>query len=189
MTCLAHQLAATRNMLVAEDVDLIRELTRLLPVDKDVLVANFGSGSGTTALAVFAERKEHIHIVSVDIDPNLLTYCSQVVERIGCTHSHTIFAGDTSKPDFRQKEWKVLNAPLDLLLIDTSHKLVEIRHELAVWLPKLVAGGYLWMHDYEKSPDGDNLFPDVKKAVGEVLTRGLVQTYKKVGCGWSGKKL
>src|SRR3990167_10103062 len=188
MTCLAHQLAATRNMLVAEDVDLLRELTALLPTDRDVLVADFGSGSGTTALAIFAERQKNIRVISVDINLELLGYCSTVVEQIGCTPFHTIFAGDTSKPDFRQKKWRDLNAPIDLLLIDTSHELEATRLELDIWLPKLVAGGYLWMHDYEKSPY-DVAPPGVKIATNEAVSKGVVNKYKQIGCSWSGVKL
>ena len=188
MTCLAHQLAKSRGMLIAEDVDLIRELTRLLPIDRNILVANFGSGSGTTALAVFAERQENIHMISVDIDPNLLRYCREVVEYIGCTSWHTIFAGDTSSPN-GEEEWELLDAPIDLLLIDTSHELEATRRELALWLPKLRKDGFLWMHDYERSPYELVEFPNVKKATDEVVAQGSIKEYKKIGCSWAGQKL
>jgi predicted O-methyltransferase YrrM len=176
-------------MLVPEDVDLIRGLVRLLPKGRDVLVANFGAGSGTTALAIFAERKTRIRVVSVDINPELLRYSREVVEYIGCTPLHMIFEGDASAPDEDDGNWSTLSGPIDLLLIDTSHELQATRRELALWLPKLAASGYLWMHDYEKSPYEAETFPGVKKATQEVVKKGLIKKYKQAGCGWAGVKL
>src|SRR3990172_13376769 len=70
MTCAAHALAASRRMLVAEDVDFIQELVQaLLPRDDGLthLAIDLGAGSGTTALSIFAASPE-IRVTTIDPD-------------------------------------------------------------------------------------------------------------------------
>lgn len=201
MTCLAHQLASTRQMLYADDVDLIRKMVSELPKNRDVLVADFGSGSGTATLAVFAERSKKIHVVSVDLNPNSLTYCQQVVEEINCSEMHTIFVGNTADPDKIIEAKEGVNLPIpewsrldkdsiDLLMIDTSHFEEETRRELEIWLPKVADGGYVWMHDYEHSPPNRiEECPAVKVITDKAVEDGILEKYGQSTASWGGRKI
>jgi hypothetical protein len=55
---------------------------------------------------------------------------------------------------------------LDFVFIDGSHKYEDVVRDIKAWLPKIKPGGILSGHDYHHT------WPDVVKAVGDVLGEG-----------------
>jgi predicted O-methyltransferase YrrM len=178
MSCPAHALAASRGMLCSPDVDLIRELVGKLPRNQDVVVVDLGAGSGTTALAVFAERANRIHVTSVDRNPDNLRWAGAAVRNI---QAHRNWSGRIGK------SWEIpADQPLiDLLLCDASHEYASVLRDLKAWLPHVVAGGLVWVHDY--GPPGR--YPGVKSAIEELLKVKKLLRMRQSGWGWAGKKI
>src|SRR3972149_2931916 len=83
MTCPAHDLAVARRFLDWEDVDFIRGLTAKLPIDRKVEVVDLGSGAGTTALAILAERDWQLRITSIDHNAAAQNWAKKAVENVG----------------------------------------------------------------------------------------------------------
>ena len=171
MTCPAHALAASRHFLEAEDVDLIRELVRRIR-RRHAFVVDLGAGSGTTALACFAERSQHITVLTVDISADALAWAGKAVENIGRLADWTSLQGDAVHVGLETQ------FTADLLLLDTSHEFEATLRELTAWLPHLRGRRQVWCHDYVGSR--------VKDAVDQLLAADVLKTYKVQGLGWSG---
>ncbi len=58
---------------------------------------------------------------------------------------------------------QVADQSLDFVFIDADHRETAVRADLAAWVPKIRAGGWLLGHDY------DPRFPDVVKVVDELF--------------------
>jgi predicted O-methyltransferase YrrM len=169
----AHDLARSRAFLTVEDVDLLIELSLLLP--EDAYVVDLGAGSGTTALAI-TERRRDISVRTVDINPEAINSTEQVMINTGRRGQWSGMCCDSV--------WfaNVCRVPIDLLLIDTSHTYEGTKAELEAWLPKLTPGALIWMHDYKGS------YPGVRKAIREACKRGEMVKVKTGGLGWVGKR-
>lgn len=46
-------------------------------------------------------------------------------------------------------------APIGLLFVDAIHTEDAVRADLDAWLPFVVPGGYVALHDYDSNPDGE----------------------------------
>ncbi|KKM76616.1 hypothetical protein LCGC14_1378380 [marine sediment metagenome] len=174
MSCPAHALAASRGMLAAADVDLIREVVAdLSPGDT---VVDVGAGSGTTALAIFAERGD-LRVVSIEADVNIMNWCRQAVENIGASKGW-----DDRVEDAVEAAASFPDGHASFIILDAAHKEKEVKAELEAWLPKLAPGGFLLVHDYE-AYDAPNFYPGVKAAVDPFIAKDEIQRVKQQG--WS----
>lgn len=186
MSCPAHALAASRRMLVREDVDLIRELVGRLPTIRKVFVVDLGAGSGTTALAVFAERAERVKVSTIDIDSEALRWAAVAVENIGRLEDWEGFQGEADKGP--EADWP----RVDLLLLDADHSYQAVKRDLVAWLPSVKRGGLVWVHDYGDPADfglRSKATPGVKRAVDEFVRKGDFKETKVRGLGWAGEKV
>lgn len=175
MSCPAHALAVTRRFLDYEDVDLIREMVAMLPVDRDVQVVDLGAGSGTTALAVLAERRERIAVVTVDHSGEALRWAGLAVKNAyGLEQWHGVEADSVDEAGAFADE------SVDLLLLDTSHEYEPTVTELNAWLPKVRPGSPVWLHDYRGE------YPGVPRAVEEFVAAGRLRLHAVRGLGWGG---
>lgn len=178
MTCPAHQLAASRQMLVKEDVDLIRSLVKKLP-DDSVTVVDLGAGSGTSALSVFAERESAVTIYGIDYEEDVLNWASKAVENIGREADWVPVVGDIGEiPEIGK---------VDLLLLDVNGDTETI---LRRWLPVLSPQAYIWVHDYGKPRDfGLNYDPQksVKQGIDLLVKEKLIDEVEISGLGWGGQ--
>lgn len=177
----AHELAASRRMLVAEDVDLIQMLAgrlRLMPS-----VIDLGAGSGTTALAVLAVRP-FAQITSVDIDQGALDWAEKAVG----------IYRDADWLGIRAKSWEAavlrsrFSAPVDLLLVDASHEREDVERDLTAWLPLMRSGGLVWLHDFAPPPSKwrQPASPGVARAILTFTAAGLLEPLEARGLGWAG---
>lgn len=181
----AHRLVqAHPYVLIHEDVDLIQELVRKLPKYHRVEVVDLGAGSGTTALSVLCARPDKIMVTTVD--HNTLQWSQAVSKNIGRAQDWRGILSDSAEA---AKEFKANS--VDLLMIDTDHTYKTTKGELKAWLPKIVKGGYVWLHNYADPADWGvpNLpSPGVKQAIDEEVAAGNLELVKVGGLGWAGRK-
>ncbi|KKN20372.1 hypothetical protein LCGC14_0936210 [marine sediment metagenome] len=174
MSCPAHALAASRGMLAAADVDLIREVVAKLPSGSTIV--DVGAGSGTTALAVFAERTT-MHLVSIEADVSIMNWARQAVENIGASE-----LWDDRVEDAIEAAVSFPDSHASFIILDAAHEEDDVRAELEAWLPKLAPGGYLLVHDYD-AYTAPNFYPGVKAAVDPFIAKDELQRVKQQG--WS----
>ena len=174
MSCPAHALAASRRMLAAADVDLIREVVAgLSPGDT---VVDVGAGSGTTALAIFAERDD-LRVVSIEADVDIMNWCRQAVENIGASEGW-----DDRVEDAIEAAASFPDIHASFIILDAAHEEEDVKAEMEAWLPKLAPGGFLLVHDYD-AYDAPNFYPGVKIAVDRFIAKDEIQRVKQQG--WS----
>ena len=174
MSCPAHALAASRGMLAAADVDLIREVVAML--SPGATVVDVGAGSGTTALAIFAERDD-LRVVSIEADVDTMNWCRQAVENIGASEGW-----DDRVEDAIEAAASFPDNSANFIILDAAHEEDDVRVELEAWLPKLAPGGYLLVHDYEAFT-APSFYPGVKAAVDPFIAKDEIQRVKQQG--WS----
>jgi len=63
---------------------------------------------------------------------------------------------------------------VDFVFLDASHSYEDVKNDIIHWLPKVKRGGVLAGHDYYHDP---NVWPDVKKAVDELLPNFRVSEF------------
>ena len=111
-------------------------------------VVELGTRGGVSTTALLAGVEAHGgRVWSVDVDPN----CAKVAE------GHPLWGfvqSDSRNPDLPAQ----LDTPVDLLLIDTEHNVLQTAAELALWAPHMRPGGHICLHDPET-------FPGVRRAV------------------------
>jgi MMP 1-O-methyltransferase len=61
-----------------------------------------------------------------------------------------------------------ITEPVELVFIDGDHRYEHVRQDAALWLPKIVAGGFIAFHDTDAS---DFVGPGPKRVVDELLRR------------------
>lgn len=184
MSCPAHDLAASRKMLVQEDVDLIRKLVSKLPHDRDVVVVDLGLGSGTTALSVFAERTEKIHVYSYD-NTDEGRWGELAVHNIGQREHFTWIVSKAEEPALGPD-----SSSVDLLLLDASHTQEGLKREFEAWLPRIRDEGLIWIHDYGDPADfglAAKKSPGIATVVKQMMKDGILLELEIAGLGWAGR--
>ncbi len=164
MSCPAHGLAASRGMLVKGDVDLIRDTIAHMSDSKELLVVDLGSGSGTTALSVFAERANGVKIIGIESKEKELYWASVAVENIGRTKDWTPIIGDVLDKEVQPPK------KVDFLMIDI---IGNIRTILETWLPRMAPGGAVWIH----SPND----PSVQEVISRLVSEGRFLVGTRIG--------
>lgn len=174
MSCPAHALAASRKMLAAEDVDLIREVVARL--DSGATIVDVGAGSGTTALSVFAERHD-VRLISIEADVDTMNWARQAVENIGAKQGW-----DDRVEDAVEAAERFSQGEANFIILDAGHSRKAVKEQLVAWLPKLAPKGYLLIHDYD-AKDAPNYYPGVKAAVDPFISKDELQRVEQRG--WS----
>lgn len=168
------------HYLFPAELPALKMLAIQLPANP--LVINIGAGSGTSGLA-FMESRPDLALVTVDIENNDSPLGSLYSER------HVMrAAGFGDQHDVR---WSQLHMdsklaghtwPMsgernpNMVFIDGDHSYEGCKGDIEAWLPHIVPGGIIAVHDYLKGdlapdPNGPHPmpWPGVDSAVNELL--------------------
>ena len=155
MSCHAHGLAASRGMLTREDVDLIGNIVEPMTDSETILVVDLGSGSGTTALSVFAVRERDVKIIGIESKESELYWATEAVKNIGRSKDWAAILGDVLDPI------NIPSSKINFLMIDIVGNFDKI---LELWLPHMAPSGAVWIHNHKE--------PSVEAAIDKVITDG-----------------
>ncbi len=182
MTCNAHALAASRRMLVRQDVDLIQETLRGMTQStriKNFTVVDIGAGSGTTALSAL-EAGPPVTVYSYDDDPSAINWAEQAVKNIGQLR-HWV----------KLLSWEDLEAALGnkkirFAMMDHEHTEDAVAEALSWCRRRMAKDGRLWVHDYGDPRDfglASEPTPGVAQAVDMAVAEGLFELVAEDGLG------
>lgn len=179
------------HYLYPDELPALKSLVMQLPPNP--VVINLGAGSGTSGLA-FIESRPDLVLVTVDIENNDSPLGSLYSERgvmdaagYGSTRDKRWYQihGD-SKAVGRawgavRFEVEYFNATFQMakphmVFVDGDHSYEGCKGDIEAWVPHIVDGGIISVHDYGKqniapNPDGPHWrpWPGVDSAVNELL--------------------
>jgi methyltransferase family protein len=145
----AHGLNSTIPYALPEELDYLKELSRGLRSDSNIVM--IGAGPGVMALAVMEDHKplDAPHLSIVEIDG--LAFIETHLKAAGVSDSKCDFVlGDSGEIG---KEW---SGKVDLLIVDGDHTARGVMRDIDAWWDKVVVGGVVFFHDYLERPGGFN---------------------------------
>lgn len=156
----AAELAKWQGYLSPAEVEMVKEMTRLLP--EEALVVAIGAGAGTHTLAML-EVTNNITIFSIDIaageQPEYTNEHLRLAEWGYDKTGNVIRIWGDSK--VVGKRWPI---GVDMLFIDGDHSSDGVRGDILEWVRHVGSRGLLLFHDY-----GSPRWPAVKDAVDELI--------------------
>jgi len=148
------------------DLDGIKGLKELAcSLGPDPVVVNLGAGFGTSALA-FMEARDDLCLITVDYHEE-----ETPIGSLSCERDSMRKAGFLDDPRYEQmqgftveigKSWD--RDQVDMVFVDAGHSYEACKGDLLAWIPHVVDGGIIAIHDY-----WDRYFYEVIKAVDEVM--------------------
>jgi predicted O-methyltransferase YrrM len=143
----------------AEEVDVLQELARRLPLQP--VIVNIGASLGTSACA-FLEARPDAVVLSVDLLP-----CPEeaaALDACGLDMTRCLRILGRSQEIGRRWKWDV-----DALFIDGGHTYDECQEDFIAWHKHVKSGGWIAFHDY-----GAIMLPDIKPAIDDLNVPGEV---------------
>ena len=179
----AYRLAENSGYLYKDEVSFLMHLVSGLPTN--CVIVNIGAGAGTSALTMLSVRVDS-YLYSVDIQAGDSPYGSLSVERknvlgFGSLHMYERLVQVNSDSAEFGREWKTHKSVreddrerLHMVFVDGNHSYEGCKADIEAWLPNLVEGGIIAVHDYEKHKLDDPVqkikgWGGVDKAVDELL--------------------
>lgn len=138
--------AATRGWLSRSEGDLLYTLARECHAGCIVEIGSF-EGKSTTYLASGSMAGSHVPIYSIDPhEEGTLPAFRQQLARAKIEHlvNPIVSASQRIADSF--------DRPIGLLFIDGAHDDLSVRQDWEQWVPKVLPGGYVAMHDTLKWP-------------------------------------
>lgn len=180
------------GFLTPGELDLLQGFARKLR--EDSVIVNIGAGAGTSGLA-FVEACPHALVYTVDAQDASFPTGSLEGERnafldAGLLHllNHSWYQIHADSKEVG-RNWLSSHHPLvDLLFIDGDHEYSGAAGDILAWLPTVVWGGIIAIHDYDKAKNDPtdwgrgHPFPGVDKAVRELLIQPGVPVVAQVDC-------
>ena len=162
------------------ELQLLKKLVRLFPYSP-VTVLNIGAGAGTSGLAFLETGDVILHTVDItNIDSPLGSLYS---ERQVCQEADFSLSDNWFQHHMDSKqlaEWWDYGK-VDICFIDGDHTYEGCAGDITGWLPHMVDGGFMAVHDYKKGDilTGENglhadgphpkAFEEIDRAVDELL--------------------
>lgn len=153
-------------------------------------VVNVGVWKGLS-LAVMALARDNDRVVGVDhfegsselpavSKRDLVSECTENLQSVGA------FPGLLTLPSVRAARL-FDDGDVSFLFLDADHSYEAVKADLTVWVPKLMQGAIMMIHDYLlPRADPENGFPGVAMAVDEVCGDWYrVEPELPVGAEWS----
>lgn len=182
MSCNAHDLAASRRMLVADDVDLIQETLRGIAQEsraKMLTVVDIGAGSGTTSLSAL-EAGPPVTVLSYDDDIDAINWAEEAVKNIGRLDDwHKLVSWD-------ELDAAVGDKKIHFAMLDHEHTEDAVNEALYWCGSRLAKDGRVWVHDYADPGDFDlpsEPTPGVATAVNGAVKEGFFEIVSYRGLG------
>lgn len=180
MTLTAADVQRSYHYLYPAELPALKILVIQLPPNS--LVINIGAGSGTSGLAILESRLD-VALVTIDIENNDSPLGSLYSER-GVMRQ----AGFGNQFDVRWSQlhmdsklagrtWPISGERNpNMVFVDGDHSYEGCKGDIEAWVPHIVPGGIIAIHDYKKrdiapNPDGPHPkdWPGVDSAVQELL--------------------
>lgn len=121
-------MANRSGMLLADEEDALRTLVCELP--SCPVIVNIGWGLGYSAAAMLDERRDAV-IFSIDINPGDTR--KRVIRLLGRSQDIGL-------------HWP--SASVEMVYVDGSHLLPDVREDIRVWLPTVKPNGIIALHDH-----------------------------------------
>jgi len=134
----AKDIAAKYKMLSPDEVDLIKQCAGDIP--KNAVAVNIGLNVGTSLISIL-EACPGATVVNVDKKP-----CKEAFDNLelcGITAARvSLLQGDSNKIDFSGIK------KTHLVFVDGGHDDETLKSDIANFIDKVPAGGYMLFHDY-----------------------------------------
>lgn len=139
-------------------------------------VVQLGACAGySTLLTGFMMRRMGLvrSVVAIDIDPEACAYCETWIARAGLSGHVRVECGDSADPGGPARARAYFGGPVNLVLLDSSHRYAHTLAELDLWMRELNSGGFLFLHDSSEfatrfDPSGEG---GVRRAFEEWVAR------------------
>lgn len=176
----AQDVQKSFHYLFPQELPALQVLVAQLPPNP--LVINIGAGSGTSGLAIMEVRPD-VSLVTIDIENS--------DSPLGSLYSERSVMREAGFGDQYDVRWSQLHMDSKLagrtwiisgernpnmVFIDGDHSYEGCKGDIEAWLPHIVEGGIIAVHDYLKGdllpdPNGPHPmnWPGVDRAVQEIL--------------------
>ena len=136
------KIASIKGWLTAEEAEALFD--RAKACTGRGVIAEIGSyrGRSTVCLGLGSKAGRHVPVYAIDLHQNnRFRRFTRNISRAGLDELVTPLAGRSQDiaADFDE--------PVELLFIDGSHDYVAVREDFERWVPKVVDGGWVAMHD------------------------------------------
>lgn len=174
--------------LYEAEMEMMEALAKSLPAG--AVIVNIGAGAGTSGL-MWVETRADATVYTIDIQDDDSPFGCLYGERLAFQEAKLMHLlnqswfqvhGDSVAVG---KRWLAETGRLvNLVFIDGNHSYAGCRGDIEAWLPNLVVGGILLVHDYSKAthdPTADGktkAYEGLDRAVQECL---IDQGYPVVG--------
>lgn len=181
----ALELARNRQFLMEEDVRAIARIVQRAAESNPfgMTIVDLGAGSGTTALAVLCADPTAI-VTTVDHEATAIDWARLAVRNVFPQANWMGVVADAAEAATLQQTPNVA-----VLLHDAGHEREDVLRDLRAWLPKVVPGGFVWVHDYRKAPWQDEWYPGVREAIDQMVREWPIAFVEQAGLGWTGRKV
>lgn len=179
----AQDVQKSFHYLYPAELPALQVLVAQLPPNP--LVINIGAGAGTSGLAILETRPD-VWLLTIDIqDESSPLGCLEgerdVIRRAGFGDMFG-FRWFQIRSDSKEvgRNWSFWSHNIDkqpnMVFVDGDHSYEGCKGDIEAWLPLIVEGGIIAVHDYDKqnlapNPDGPHPmpWPFVSQAVEELL--------------------
>lgn len=176
----AQDVQKSFHYLFPQELPALQVLVAQLPPNP--LVINIGAGAGTSGLAILETRPD-VYLTTIDIQNDdsplgCLSAERDVLKRAGYgvegSANWQQIHGDSKLIGL---SWHLSGAPNpNMVFVDGDHSYEGCKGDIEAWLPHIVEGGIIAVHDFRKSdllpdPNGPHPkdWPGVDRAVQELL--------------------
>ncbi|NPU89994.1 MAG: hypothetical protein HPY87_08980 [Fervidobacterium sp.] len=162
MSSAALELSKAFGFLKQDEVLLIQEIAKKVPVGANVV--NIGAGVGTSGIAVI-ESNPNVKLYTIDISESSpfggLENERNAFNKYGIPFKHSQINSDSISAGLLN--W---SPGIFMLIIDDDHNANHLSLELDIWLQHVVKSGYILLHDYNSE-----FWWEIKDVIDEKLLR------------------
>jgi predicted O-methyltransferase YrrM len=164
------------------ELDFISAITVQVPPEGQIVL--IGAGPGVMLLAM-REVNQQTRITVIDHET--CVYAQRHLGAEGLDQNVRYIVSDSSQAG---KRWGA--EPIDFLIVDGDHTYEGVSRDLLAWLPCVVVGGIIFLHDYDAEGtqfENQERYPGVKLAAETYLPAERYAFLRRVGTAGTYRKL